>query len=47
MTNKWYIANVVAGQENKICDDINEIAKNNEYITKAFIPTKRDFCSRD
>lgn len=41
MTNKWYIANVVAGQENKICDDINEIAKNNEYITKAFIPTKR------
>lgn len=43
MTNKWYIANVVAGQENKICDEINEIAKNNEYIEKAFIPTKRAF----
>ena len=24
---KWYIINVVAGQENKICDDINNIAR--------------------
>ena len=43
MTMKWYIANVVAGQENKVCDEINEIAKTNEYIEKAFIPTKKVF----
>lgn len=40
---KWYIVNVVAGQENKICDDINAIAKQNEYIKEAFIPTKKVF----
>ena len=34
---KWYIINVVAGQENKICDDINNIAKTNENIKEAFI----------
>ncbi len=40
---KWYIINVVAGQENKICDDINNIAKTNENIKEAFIPTKKVF----
>lgn len=41
--SKWYIINVVAGQENKICDDINNIAKQNENIKEAFIPTKKIF----
>lgn len=40
---KWYIINVVAGQENKICDDINNVAKTNENIKEAFIPTKKVF----
>ncbi len=43
MTNKWYIVNVVAGQENKICDDINKLSKENELIKEAFIPIKKIF----
>ena len=43
MANKWYIVNVVAGQENKICDEINAIAKENDFIKEAFIPTKKIF----
>lgn len=43
MTNKWYIVNVVAGQENRICDDINKLAKVNENIKEAFIPEKKVF----
>ena len=40
---KWYIINVVAGQENKTCDDINNIANTYENIKEAFIPTKKVF----
>lgn len=43
MSNKWYIVNVVAGQEAKICDEINNIAKEVETIKEAFIPTKKVF----
>lgn len=43
MSCKWYILNVVAGQENRICDEINTIAKANEHIKSAFIPTKKMF----
>ena len=43
MTNKWYIVNVVAGQENRICDDINKLSKENEFIKEAFIPIKKIF----
>jgi len=41
MNNKWYILNVVAGQEGKICDEINDIAKENEFVKSAFIPAKK------
>lgn len=43
MSNKWYIVNVVAGQENKICDEINRIAEKNEFIKEALIPVKKVF----
>lgn len=43
MAKKWYIVNVVAGQENKICDEINKLATENEFIEKAFIPVKKVF----
>ncbi len=41
--SKWYIINVIAGQENKVCDEVNEIAKLNQDIKEAFIPTKKVF----
>ena len=41
MTTKWYIVNVVAGQEAKICDEINLLAKGNTFVKEAFIPTKK------
>ena len=40
---KWYILNVISGQENKVCEDINHISKDNKYINQAFIPTKKVF----
>lgn len=43
MTSKWYIVNVVAGQENRICDDINRLALENKEIKEAFIPVKKIF----
>ncbi len=43
MAKKWYIVNVVAGQENKICDEINKLAAESDFIEKAFIPVKKVF----
>lgn len=43
MAKKWYIVNVVAGQENKICDEINKLATENDFVEKAFIPVKKIF----
>ncbi|MDD2840020.1 MAG: transcription termination/antitermination protein NusG [Rickettsiales bacterium] len=43
MAKKWYIVNVVAGQENKICDEINKIATENDFVERAFIPVKKIF----
>lgn len=43
MAKKWYIVNVVAGQENRICDEINEIAVGSDFVEKAFIPVKKNF----
>jgi transcriptional antiterminator NusG len=45
MNYKWYIANVVAGQENKICNEINSIVEKHQNdetfpIKKAVIPVK-------
>jgi transcription termination/antitermination protein NusG len=41
MAKKWYIVNVVAGQEGRICDEINKIAVENDSVGKAFIPVKK------
>jgi len=41
MTLKWYITNVVSGQENKVCDEINRIAADREDIGKAFVPVRK------
>ena len=41
MDFKWYIVNVVSGQENKIAAEINRIAAANDDIKEAFIPVKK------
>lgn len=43
MSKKWYIVNVIAGQENKICDELNKLALENDFLEKAFIPVKKTF----
>jgi transcriptional antiterminator NusG len=40
---KWYIVNVVAGQENNICDEINKLAVTFPDVKEAFLPTKKIF----
>ena len=40
---KWYILNVISGQEKRICDFINSIAVNNTYIDSSFVPIRNDF----
>jgi len=45
MDYKWYIANVVAGQENKVCNAIKSVIERNAgdenfSIKDAFVPTK-------
>lgn len=42
--NKWYILNVMAGQENKVANDINSMIMRgdiNEYITEVLVPSKQ------
>lgn len=42
MDYKWYILNVVSGQENKICNEINDrIAEGSDKVREAFVPVKR------
>jgi transcriptional antiterminator NusG len=41
MSFKWYIVNVVSGQEQKICNEINRISEKNDGIDKAFVPVKK------
>jgi transcriptional antiterminator NusG len=38
---KWYILNVVAGQELNVCSEINELAKTYSEIGEAFVPLKK------
>lgn len=38
---KWYIVNVVSGQERKISDEINRIASKDKDIEKAFVPVRK------
>jgi transcription termination/antitermination protein NusG len=41
MTFKWYIVNVVSGQEQNVCNEINRIADKKQGIDKAFVPMKK------
>jgi len=41
MNFKWYIVNVVSGQEQRVCDEINRIASKKEGVDKAFVPVKK------
>jgi transcriptional antiterminator NusG len=43
MEHKWYILNVMAGQENKIAENVNLIAKNefSQYISEVLVPCKK------
>jgi len=41
--NKWYILNVMAGQENKVASDIKSMMLRgtlNNHVTEVFVPTK-------
>jgi transcriptional antiterminator NusG len=40
---KWYIVNVVTGQEGKVCDEINKLIVECSDIKKAFVPVKKIF----
>ncbi|MDR0423716.1 MAG: transcription termination/antitermination protein NusG [Rickettsiales bacterium] len=41
---KWYIINVIAGQEQVVCDEINNtFVKINSDIKEAFVPLKKVF----
>ena len=39
MSIKWYILNVVSGQESKVANEI----KNNKFIEEVLVPTKTEF----
>jgi len=41
MNFKWYIVNVVSGQEQNVCDEINRIAEKKDGIDKSFVPMKK------
>ncbi len=41
MDFKWYTLATYSGSENKVCEEINKLAKENENIKEAFIPTKK------
>ena len=43
MEHKWYILNVMAGQENKIADNIKTIAKGelSKHISEVLVPCKK------
>jgi transcriptional antiterminator NusG len=43
MEHKWYILNVMAGQENKIADNIKNVAKNemSQFISDVLVPCKK------
>ena len=43
MEHKWYILNVMAGQENKIADNVRSIAKGemSEHISDVLVPCKK------
>lgn len=43
MTNRWYIVSVAAGQENRVCNEINNIAKECDGIKEAIVPVKKVF----
>lgn len=43
MDFKWYTLATYSGNEIKICEEINKLAKNNENIKEAFIPMKKVF----
>ena len=43
MEYKWYTLATYSGSENKVCEEINKMAKENENIAEAFIPTKKVF----
>lgn len=43
MEHKWYILNVMAGQENKIADNLKTMAKNelSKFISNVLVPCKK------
>lgn len=43
MDYKWYTLATYSGSESKVCEEINKLAKENENIKEAFIPTKKVF----
>lgn len=43
MDYKWYTLATYSGSESKVCEEINRLAKENENIKEAFIPTKKVF----